>query len=156
AADNSPRPPGRAPIDHDELEALMRGYGYTPYFVEGDDPAEMHQLLAATLDRVIEEIKSLQADASQKGFSERPLWPMIVFRSPKGWTGPKEVDGQKTEGYWRSHQVPWSDIATPGHVQILETWMKSDKPEELFDKNGRLVPELAELPPKGEKRMSAN
>ena len=145
-----------ARISHEELDALMRGYGYTPHFVEGDDPAKMHQLLAGTLDRVIGEIKAIQADARSNGFTKRPLWPMIVFRSPKGWTGPKEVDGQKTEGYWRSHQVPMSDMAKPGHVQILETWMKSYKPEELFDKTGRLIPELAELPPKGEKRMSAN
>ena len=145
-----------ARISHEELDALMRGYGYTPYFVEGDDPAKMHQLLAGTLDRVIGEIKAIQADARSNGFTNRPLWPMIVFRSPKGWTGPKEVDGQKTEGYWRSHQVPMSDMAKPGHVQILETWMKSYKPEELFDKTGRLMPELAELAPKGEKRMSAN
>src|SRR4051794_16003134 len=145
-----------ARISHEELDALMRGYGYTPHFVEGDDPARMHQLLAGTLDRVIGEIKAIQADARTKGFSERPLWPMIVFRSPKGWTGPKEVDGQKTEGYWRSHQVPMADMARPGHVQILETWMMSYKPEELFDETGRLVPELADLPPRGERRMSAN
>ena len=145
-----------ARISHEELDALMRGYGYTPYFVEGDDPAKMHQLLAGTLDRVIGEIKAIQADARSNGFTNRPLWPMIVFRSPKGWTGPKEVDGQKTEGYWRSHQVPMSDMTKPGHVQVLETWMKSYKPEELFDKTSRLIPELAELPPRGEKRMSAN
>jgi xylulose-5-phosphate/fructose-6-phosphate phosphoketolase len=143
-------------ISHEELDALMRGYGYTPYFVEGDDPAKMHQLLARTLDLVIGEIKSIQADARKNGFRKRPRWPMIVFRSPKGWTGPKEVDGLKTEGYWRSHQVPIADMAKPGHVQILETWMKSYKPEELFDRTGRLIPELAELPPKSEKRMSAN
>jgi xylulose-5-phosphate/fructose-6-phosphate phosphoketolase len=145
-----------ARISHEELDALMRGYGYTPHFVEGDDPAKMHQLLAQTLDLVISEIKEIQADARKNGFTKRPLWPMIVFRSPKGWTGPKEVDGQKTEGYWRSHQVPMADMSHPGHVKILETWMKSYKPEELFDKTGRLIPELAELPPKGEKRMSAN
>ena len=143
-----------ARISHAELDALMRGYGYTPHFVEGDDPATMHQLLARTLDLVIGEIKAIQADARKNGFSKRPLWPMIVFRSPKGWTGPKEVDGQKTEGYWRSHQVPMSDMAKPGHVQILETWMKSYTPEELFDKTGRLIPELAELSPQGEKRMA--
>ncbi len=145
-----------ARISHEELDALMRGYGYTPHFVEGDDPAKMHQLLARTLDLVIGEIKAIQADARTNGFTKRPLWPMIVFRSPKGWTGPKEVDGLKTEGYWRSHQVPMSDMSKPEHVQILETWMKSYKPDELFDKTGRLIPELAELPPKGEKRMSAN
>ncbi|HYT95090.1 MAG TPA: phosphoketolase family protein, partial [Gemmataceae bacterium] len=145
-----------ARISHEELEALMRGYGYTPHFVEGDDPAKMHQLLARTLDLVIGEIKAIQADARTNGFTSRPRWPMIVFRSPKGWTGPKEVDGLKCESYWRSHQVPLSDMEKPGHVQVLETWMKSYKPEELFDKTGRLIPELAELPPKGEKRMSAN
>ncbi len=145
-----------ARISHEELDALMRGYGYTPHFVEGDDPAKMHQLLARTLDLVIGEIKTIQADAHKNGFTKRPLWPMIVFRSPKGWTGPKEVDGQRTEGYWRSHQVPMGDMSHPGHVKILETWMKSYKPEELFDKTGRLIPELAELPPQGDKRMSAN
>ncbi|HWU40535.1 MAG TPA: phosphoketolase family protein, partial [Candidatus Acidoferrum sp.] len=145
-----------ARISHEELDALMRGYGYTPHFVEGDDPAKMHQLLARTLDIVIGEIKAIQGDARRNGFTKRPLWPMIVFRSPKGWTGPKEVDGQKTEGHWRSHQVPMSDMAKPGHVQVLETWMKSYKPEELFDKTGRLIPEVAELAPQGEKRMSAN
>src|SRR3974377_2257685 len=145
-----------ARISQEELDALMRGYGYTPYFVEGDDPAKMHQLLAHTLDAVIGEIKAIQADARSNGFTKRPLWPMIVFRSPKGWTGPKEVDGQKTEGYWRSHQVPMSDMSKPGHGPILETWMKRYKPEELFDGTGRLMPELAELAPKGERRMSAN
>src|SRR6516162_7436481 len=145
-----------ARISHEELESLMRGYGYTPYFVEGDDPAKMHHLLAQTLDQVIGEIKEIQADARKNGFTHRPLWPMIVFRSPKGWTGPKEVDGLKTEDYWRSHQVPMSDMSKPEHIKILEPWMKSYKPEELFDKTGRLIPELAELPPKGEKRMSAN
>src|SRR5262249_16684228 len=126
------------------------------HFVEGDDPAKMHQLLAQTLDHVIGEIKEIHADARKNGFTHRPLWPMIVFRSPKGWTGPKEVDGQKTEGYWRSHQVPMADMAHPGHVQILETWMKSYKPEELSDKSGGVIPELAELQRRGEKRMSAN
>jgi xylulose-5-phosphate/fructose-6-phosphate phosphoketolase len=145
-----------ARIPHEELEALMRGYGYNPHFVEGDDPAKMHQLMAAALDACVGEIKAIQAEARTNGFTQRPPWPMIVFRSPKGWTGPKEVDGQKTEGYWRSHQVPMADMAKPGHVQVLETWMKSYKPEELFDKTGRLIPELAELPPRGAKRMSAN
>jgi xylulose-5-phosphate/fructose-6-phosphate phosphoketolase len=145
-----------ARISHEELDALMRGYGYNPYFVEGDDPTKMHQELARTFDLVIGEIKAIQADVRKTGFTSRPMWPMIVFRSPKGWTGPKEVDGQRCEGYWRSHQVPLSDMSKPGHVQILETWMKSYKPEELFDKTGRLMPELAELPPRGEKRMSAN
>src|SRR6267378_776955 len=145
-----------ARISHEELDSLLRGYGYTPHFVEGHEPEKMHELMAATLDTIIADIQRIKADARRKGFTKRPLWPMIVFRSPKGWTGPKEVDGQKTEGYWRSHQVPMSDMAKPGHVQVLETWMKSYKPEELFDKTGRLVSELAELPPRGEQRMSAN
>ncbi|HEV3255475.1 MAG TPA: phosphoketolase family protein, partial [Gemmataceae bacterium] len=150
----SPTVPAR--ISHEELDALLRGYGYTPYFVEGDDPAPMHQLLARALDTVVGEIKEIQGDARKNGFKERPLWPMIVLRSPKGWTGPKEVDGQKTEGYWRSHQVPITDMSHPGHVQLLEKWLKSYKPDELFDQAGKLVPELAELPPRGERRMSAN
>ncbi|HEV3203823.1 MAG TPA: phosphoketolase family protein [Gemmataceae bacterium] len=145
-----------ARISHDELEMLMRGYGYTPYFVEGDDPLRMHPLMAETLDRVISAIKMIQADARKNGSHKRPLWPMIVLRTPKGWTGPKEVDGQITENYWRSHQVPVSDMCHPGHLRILENWMKSYKPEELFDKKGKLIAELAELPPRGEKRMSAS
>ncbi len=146
-----------ARISHEELDQLFRGYGYTPYFVEGDDPATMHQLMAATLDTVTAEIRRIQADARKNGFKERPRWPMIVLRSPKGWTGPKEVDGKKTEGSWRSHQVPLSEMAEkPGHVKLLEQWMKSYKPEELFDKTGKLIPELAELPPTGERRMGAN
>ncbi len=145
-----------ARISHGELEALLRGYGYTPYFVEGEDPAPMHQLMARTLDTVVREIKAIQTAARSQGFKERPLWPMIVLRSPKGWTGPKEVDGLKTEGYWRSHQVPMADMSQPGHVQILERWLKSYKPEELFDATGRLVPELVELPPTGDRRMGAN
>jgi xylulose-5-phosphate/fructose-6-phosphate phosphoketolase len=145
-----------ARIGREELEDLMRGYGYNPYFVEGDDPAKMHQMLARTLDLVVGEIAAIRADVRVNGFTKRPRWPMIVFRSPKGWTGPKEVDGLKTEGSWRSHQVPMSDMSHPGHVKVLETWMKSYRPEELFDANGRLVSELAELPPRGDSRMSAN
>ena len=144
-----------ARISHEELEALMRGYGYKPYFVEGSDPQAMHQLMAQTLDLVVAEIKAIKAEA-RNGHLKRPMWPMIVLRSPKGWTGPKEVDGKKTEGYWRSHQVPMGDMSHPGHVKILEDWLKSYRPEELFDKNGRLVEELRELSPKGELRMSAN
>ncbi len=144
-----------ARISHDELAALMKGYGYTPYFVEGSDPAEMHQLMAATLDRVVSEIRAIK-EAAKQGPIERPLWPMIVLRSPKGWTGPKEVDGKKTEGYWRSHQVPMGDMAHAGHLRILEDWMKSYRPEELFDESGRLIPELRELAPRGDLRMSAN
>jgi xylulose-5-phosphate/fructose-6-phosphate phosphoketolase len=146
-----------ARIPHDELEALFQGYGYTPYFVEGDDPLEMHQLMAATLDTVIAEIKSIQHDARAKGFSERPRWPMIILRSPKGWTGPKVVDGEPVEGTFRAHQVPVEEFAAkPENLKILEEWLKSYRPEELFDKNGRLIPELAELAPVGERRMGAN
>lgn len=145
-----------ARISHDELESLLKGYGYAPLFVEGDDPEVMHQLMAAALDRVFDDIQSIQLEARQNGRTERPRWPMIVMRTPKGWTGPKEVDGKKTEGYWRSHQVPMSDMSNPEHVKLLESWMKSYKPEELFDDRGRLIDELAELPPRGTRRMSAN
>ncbi|MFT3883426.1 MAG: phosphoketolase family protein [Gemmatales bacterium] len=145
-----------ARISHEELASLMKGYGYTPHFVEGDDPAIMHQLMAATLDQCLAEIKTIQHDARNNGKTERPMWPMIVMRSPKGWTGPKEIDGKKTEGYWRSHQVPLSNMSHPGHVQLLEKWMKSYHPEQLFDASGALIPELADLAPHGEKRMSAS
>ena len=146
-----------ARISREELEALFRGYGYTPYFVEGDDPNEMHQLMAVTLDTVIAEIKRIQHDARTNGFKERPRWPMIILCSPKGWSGPKVVDGQPVEGTFRAHQVPVTDFTTnPAHLKILEQWMKSYQPEELFDKNGRLIPELAELAPKGKRRMGAN
>ncbi len=145
-----------ARIPRDELEQLLRGYGYNPYFVEGHDPQPMHQAMAATLDKVLADIQAIQSDARRNGFRERPCWPMIVLRSPKGWTGPKEVDGLKTEDYWRSHQVPMADMAKPGHVKILEDWMRSYRPQELFDESGKLIPELADLPPKGERRMSAN
>ncbi len=151
----SPTIPAR--ISREELESLFIGYGYKPHFVEGSEPEVMHQLMAATLDTVISEIKTIQSEARGNGAVERPRWPMIILRTPKGWTGPKEVDGLKTEGFWRSHQVPIADMATkPEHVKVLEGWMKSYKPEELFDKNGRLFPELAELPPKDTRRMSAN
>jgi xylulose-5-phosphate/fructose-6-phosphate phosphoketolase len=146
-----------ARIPHEELESLLRGYGYAPHFVEGDDPAVMHELMATTLETVIGEIRAIQADARKKGFSKRPVWPMIVMRTPKGWTCPKEIDGKREEGYWRSHQVPMSQIrGNPGHVRILESWMKSYRPEELFDKTGRLKGELAALAPQGTRRMSAN
>ncbi len=146
-----------ARIGHEELEQLFRGYGYNPHFVEGDEPDQVHQLMAATLDTIIAEIKDIQTTARTKGFKKRQSWPMIIFRTPKGWTGPKVVDGLPTEGSFRSHQVPLSEMATkPKHLKMLEKWMKSYKPEELFDKNGRLLPELAELAPKGERRMSAN
>ena len=146
-----------ARISHEELEQLFRGYGYTPYFVEGSDPAEMHQKMAATFDTVIAEIKAIQRNAREHGVTERPRWPMIILRSPKGWTGPKEVDGLKAEDYWRSHQVPFSELATkPGHLQLLEQWLQSYHPEELFDESGALRSELAELAPRGERRMGAN
>ncbi len=145
-----------ARIPNNELEALFRGYGYSPYFVEGDDPTEMHQLLAATLDTVVAEIQAIQKDARTNGFKTRPKWPMIILRSPKGWTGPKEVDGKTTEGTFRSHQVPMGDMSHAGHVKLLEKWMRSYQAEELFDENGKLRSEFAELAPKGERRMSAN
>ncbi|HET6898088.1 MAG TPA: phosphoketolase family protein [Vicinamibacteria bacterium] len=139
-----------------ELEALLRGYGYAPHFVEGDDPLEMHQRMASTLDAVVAEIRRIQREARAHGFRERPRWPMIVLRSPKGWTGPKVVDGKATEGTFRSHQVPMGDMSRPGHLRILEKWMKSYRPRDLFDAAGRLLPELAALAPRGERRMSAN
>ncbi|MGA8446093.1 MAG: phosphoketolase family protein [Roseiarcus sp.] len=145
-----------ARIPHDELDHLMRGYGYEPHFVEGDDPKVMHELMAKTLEKVINDIRDIQHRARSKRFSKRPTWPMIVMRTPKGWTCPKTIDGKKTEGYWRSHQVPMGDMSSEEHVRILETWMKSYRPEELFDPTGRLIPELAALPPTGTRRMSAN
>jgi len=146
-----------ARLSHQELESLFIGYGYKPYFVEGSSPETMHQLMAGTLDTVIAEIKAIQHDARAKGGSGRPQWPMIILRTPKGWTGPKEVDGKKTEDYWRSHQVPFSEMASKlEHIKLLEAWMKSYKPEELFDENGKLIDELAELAPKGQRRMGNN
>ncbi len=146
-----------ARISHEELKSLFTGYGWKPYFVEGSEPETMHRLMADTMDTVIAEIKTIQSNARSKGASERPLWPMIVLKTPKGWTGPKEVDGLKTEGFWRSHQVPITDMeSNPGHIKLLEEWMKSYRPEELFDMKGALIPELSELPPKGDRRMSAN
>ena len=145
-----------ARIPRDELEALFRGYGYTPYFVEGDDPEKMHQLMAATLDRIVADIKRIQSDARTNGFDERPRWPMLILRSPKGWTGPKIVDGQPTEGTFRSHQVPMGEMNKPGHLEVLESWMRSYRPDELFDAAGKLRAEIAELAPKAARRMSAN
>jgi xylulose-5-phosphate/fructose-6-phosphate phosphoketolase len=145
-----------ARIPRDELEALFRGYGYMPYFVEGDDPMKMHQLMAATLDLVVADIRRIQRDARTKGFKARPRWPMIILRSPKGWTGPKVVDGKPTEGTFRSHQVPMGEMNKPGHLKLLEKWMRSYRPQDLFDEAGKLNSELAELAPKGERRMSAN
>jgi xylulose-5-phosphate/fructose-6-phosphate phosphoketolase len=145
-----------ARIPRAELQSLLEGYGYAPRFVEGDEPEKVHQELAATLDDVVAEIKRIQLDARTKGVTKRPAWPMIVLRTPKGWTCPKEIDGKKCEGYWRAHQVPMADMDKPEHVRVLEGWMKSYKPEELFDAAGRLEPELAELAPKGHRRMSDN
>jgi len=146
-----------ARIPRDELEALFHGYGYRPIFVEGDDPAAMHQLMAAALDEAIAEIQHIQSEARTQGVTQRPLWPMLILRTPKGWTGPKVVDGEPVEGTFRAHQVPVTDFKTkPGHLKILETWLKSYGPDELFDAGGRLVPELAELAPAGARRMGAN
>ncbi len=146
-----------ARISHEELDQLFRGYGYAPIFVEGHEPARMHQLMAAALDEAIGEIKRIQAAARTGGATERPRWPMIVLRSPKGWTGPKEIDGKRAEDYWRSHQVPMSEVRdNPAHIGILEQWMKSYKPEELFDETGRFLPDIEAIAPKGERRMSAN
>jgi xylulose-5-phosphate/fructose-6-phosphate phosphoketolase len=146
-----------ARISHAELESLFAGYGYRPYFVEGDEPTVMHQKMAATLDAVLAEIQAIQARARQGHDASRPRWPVIVLRTPKGWTGPKEVDGQKTEGYWRSHQVPLAGLAqNPEHLKLLERWMKSYRPDELFDEQGRLVPALRALAPTGTRRMGAN
>jgi xylulose-5-phosphate/fructose-6-phosphate phosphoketolase len=146
-----------ARIEHEELEKFFQGCGWTPYFVEGDDPAEMHQLMAATLDRVITDIKNIHINARDKKDNTRPRWPMIVLRSPKGWTGPKIVDGLQIEGTFRSHQVPLLvDADHPDHLKLLENWMKSYKAEELFNQEGTLIPELAELAPKGIRRMGAN
>jgi xylulose-5-phosphate/fructose-6-phosphate phosphoketolase len=146
-----------ARISHDELASLFIGYGYKPHFVEGDDPETMHQLMAMTLDKIIGEIQEIQKDAREHGFSHRPQYPMIVLRSPKGWTGPKFVDGLPIENSFRSHQVPLTALASkPEHLKMLEEWMRSYKPEELFDESGKLIAELAELAPKGERRMGAN
>ncbi len=151
-----------ARISHDELNSLFIGYGYKPYYVEGSDPDLMHPSMAATLDTAIAEIKAIQKNARSRrhdgeGMPERPRWPIIILRSPKGWTGPKEVDGKITEGSWRSHQVPLAEMASkPGHIKLLEAWMKSYKAEELFDGNGTLRPELAGLAPTGTRRMGAN
>ncbi|WP_455379533.1 phosphoketolase family protein [Petrachloros mirabilis] len=145
-----------ARISHEELDHLLRGYGYVPYFVEGHDPQKMHQLMAGTLDAVVKEIRRIKAAAGRDGARGRPVWPMIVLRTPKGWTGPKQIDGKRTEDYWRSHQVPMGDMDKPGHIKILEQWMKSYKPEQLFDKAGGFKPELARLAPEKTRRMSAN
>lgn len=145
-----------ARIPHDELAALFYGYGYRALFVEGDDPDLMHQAMAGALDDALTDIRRIQASAREQGFSTRPRWPMIILRSPKGWTGPKTVDGQVTEGSFRSHQVPMGDMRHAGHVQILEQWLQSYRPQELFDASGRLLAaQIAELAPGGTRRMSA-
>jgi xylulose-5-phosphate/fructose-6-phosphate phosphoketolase len=146
-----------ARMQHEELEQFLRGCGWVPYFVEGDDPRQMHQWMAANLDHAIDDIQRIQGNARSNNDPGRPRWPMIVLRSPKGWTGPKVVDGLQSEGTFRSHQVPLLvDAAHPEHLGQLESWMRSYKPEELFDQNGRLQPELAALAPEGERRMGAN
>jgi xylulose-5-phosphate/fructose-6-phosphate phosphoketolase len=145
-----------ARLPREELEALLHGYGYEPRFVEGDVPAEVHQAMAATLDTVVDRIGSIQREARTHGFRKRPRWPMIVLRTPKGWTGPKVVDGKRVEGTFRAHQVPIEDMDKPAHVRLLERWMKSYRPRELFEETGRLRPELADLAPRGPRRMSAN
>ncbi|MBC7622887.1 MAG: phosphoketolase family protein, partial [Aeromicrobium sp.] len=146
-----------ARISREELDQLLRGYGWTPYFVEGFEPELMHELMAATLDTVVQDIRHAQRDARDHGATTRPRWPMIVLDSPKGWTGPRVVDGKQIEGAFRAHQVPISDPrAHPEHLALIETWLKSYRPEELFDAQGRLTPELAELAPKNNRRMGAN
>jgi len=146
-----------ARISHDELESLLRGYGWTPYFVEGSDHESMHQAMAATTEFCVTEIRRIQRDARASGIAERPRWPMIVLRSPKGWTAPGGVDGHKLEGFWRAHQVPITDVKTnPEHLRLLEHWMRGYKPEELFDQDGRLRSEFKEIAPAGTRRMGSN
>jgi xylulose-5-phosphate/fructose-6-phosphate phosphoketolase len=146
-----------ARIEPEELKEFLTGYGYHPYFVEGDEPVAMHQLMAGTLERVVDEIRRIQRRARSKGFQSRPRWPMIVLRTPKGWTGPKIVDGVQVEGTFRAHQVPLAEVRTnPAHLRQLEEWLRSYRPEELFDTGGRLQRQLAELAPQGERRMGAN
>jgi xylulose-5-phosphate/fructose-6-phosphate phosphoketolase len=146
-----------ARISHQELEDLFKGYGYTPYFVEGSDPDSMHQAMAATLDDCMQRIRSIQREARESGTASRPRWPMIVLRTPKGWTSPADVDGHKLEGSWRAHQVPVADVRkNPAHLKLLEDWLRSYKPEELFDASGAVIPEIRELAPTGTRRMGAN
>jgi xylulose-5-phosphate/fructose-6-phosphate phosphoketolase len=145
-----------ARIPQDELEKLFEGYGYKPYFVEGHEPQKMHRQMAAALDDAMSDIKRIQTEARRKGFQGRPAWPMIILRTPKGWTCPPEIDGKKCEGYWRSHQVPMGDMDQPEHIKILEGWMKSYRPADFFDANGTFKKELAELAPSGHRRMSDN
>lgn len=144
-------------ISHEELENLFKGYGWTPYFVEGSDPLEMHEKMATVMEECVQVIRRVQEEARSSNKPSRPRWPMIVLRSPKGWTGPKEVNGHKVEGFWRAHQVPMSDVrSNADNLRLLEDWLRSYKPEELFDADGTLIPELKALAPKGIRRMSAN
>ena len=144
-------------ISPEELEQLFTGYGWTPHVVEGDDPNAMHQKMAGVVEVCVKQIRAIQENARRTAKADRPRWPMIILRSPKGWTGPKEVDGHKVENFWRAHQVPVPEVqSNPGHLRIVEDWMRSYKPEELFDEHGTLVPELRDLAPEGERRMSAN
>lgn len=146
-----------ARITPEELEDLFKGYGWTPFLVEGDIPELMHQKMASALEACVLQIRAIQEEARKTGKPDRPRWPMIILRSPKGWTGPKEVDGHKVEDFWRAHQVPVTEVKTnPEHLRTVEQWMRSYRPEELFDKNGTLLPELRNLAPAGERRMSAN
>jgi xylulose-5-phosphate/fructose-6-phosphate phosphoketolase len=146
-----------ARITPQELEQLLTGYGWTPHFVEGDDPELMHQQMAAAMETCVQQIREIQSEARKSGKADRPRWPMIVLRSPKGWTGPKEVDGHRVEGFWRAHQVPVTEVkSNPEHLKIVEEWMRSYRPQELFDQNGTLMAELRELAPTGEQRMGSN
>ena len=142
-------------ISHDEIQKFFEGCGWKPYFVEGSDPMTMHKMMAETVDTVVEEIKAIQKAAREDGVTERPMWPMIVLRTPKGWTGPKVVDGNQIEGTFRAHQVPMS-MEKPEHLTLLKDWLESYGPEELFDEKGSLIPELKEMAPKGTRRMGAN
>ncbi len=144
-------------INPEDLEKLLLGYGWKPYFVEGHDPATMHQLMAAALDQALDEIREIQKQARERGHTELPRWPMIVLRSPKGWTGLKEVDGKDIEGTFRAHEIPMANvIENPQHLALLEAWLKSYRPEELFDKSGKLKTEYASLAPQGQRRMGTN
>ena len=146
-----------ARISDEELEMLFKGYGWKPYLVEGDDPELMHPKMAATLEKCVLEIRAIQQHARATGDATRPVWPMVILRSPKGWTGPKEVDGHKVEGSWRAHQIPILDPKTnPENLAKLEAWMRSYKPEELFDEKGTLIEELREMAPKGQRRLTGN
>jgi len=146
-----------ARVSHEELEKLMRGYGWTPYFVEGSDPDTMHQAMAAAVEHCVNEIRHIRRHARECGEASRPRWPMIVLRSPKGWSAPREFEGHRLEGFWRAHQVPLPDVKkNPEALRVLENWMHSLNPEKLFDANGRIIPELKALAPTGARRMSAN